>query len=156
MRFSPSEEFLVIWAGLDSEEVYVHDPTSGKLLRIFETAGDVCECTFVGDADCVILTFLPLGDAWCLRLFNIRSGDLLSLIDLETWWSGLIVSHPEQGLIASALQNYKTTKLQNSEDLFKVIQTRLSGYNRDSQRSLRSVITYKCGSHLVNDFLHIF
>ena len=156
VRFSPSEEFLVVWAGLDSEEVYVHDPTSGKLLRIFETAGDVCECTFVGDADCVILTFLPLGDAWCLRLFNIRSGDLLSLIDLETWWSGLIVSHPEKGLIASALQNYKTTKLQNSEDLFKVIQTRLSGYNRDSQRSLRSVITYKSGSDLVNDFLYIF
>ena len=146
VRFSPSEEFLVIWVSLDSE-VYVHDPSSGKLLRIFETGGNVCECKFVGDADCVILTFLPRGEC-CLRLFNIRSGDLLSLIDLETWWSGSIVSHPGKGLIACALQN--------SEDLFKIIQTRLSGYNRDSQRSLRSVITYKCGFDLVNDFLYIF
>ena len=146
VRFSPSEEFLVIWENLDSE-VYVHDPSSGKLLRIFETGGNVCECKFVGDADCVILTFLSR-DECCLRLFNIRSGDLLSLIDLETWWSGSIVSHPGKGLIACALQN--------SEDLFKIIQTRLSGYNRDSQRSLRSVITYKCGFDLVNDFLYIF
>ena len=118
VRFSPSEEFLVIWESLDSE-VYVHDTSSGKLLRIFETGGRVDECKFVSDADCVIPTLLPLGDAqWCLRLFNIRSGDLLSLIDLETWWSGSIVSHPGKGLIAVALQN--------SEDLFKIIQTRLS------------------------------
>ena len=146
VRFSTSEEFIVIWENLDSE-VYVHDPSSGKLLRIFETGGNVCECKFVGDADCVILTFLSR-DECCLRLFNIRSGDLLSLIDLETWWSGSIVSHPGKGLIACALQN--------SEDLFKIIQTRFSGYNRDSQRSLRSVITYKCGFDLVNDFLYIF
>ena len=146
VRFSPSEEFLVIWKRLDSE-VYVHDSSSGKLLRSFENVEGVCDCKFVGDADCVILNFLPRGES-CLRLFNIRSGDLLSLIDLQTWWSRSIVSHPGKGLIACALRN--------SENLFKIIQTRLSGCNRDSQRSFRSVITYKCGSDLVNDFLYIF
>ena len=147
VRFSPSEEFLVIWKSLDSE-VYVHDSSSGKLLLSFETVEDVFDCKFVGDADCVILTFLPRCGESRLRLFNIRSGDLLSLIDLQTWWSRSIVSHPGKGLIACALGN--------SENLFKIIQTRLSGCNRDSQRSFRSVITYKCGSDLVNDFLYIF
>ena len=114
---------------------------------ILQTDSGVIDFKFVSDENCVVLSPLPYGDACCLQLFNIRSGDLLSLIDVETY-PYLIASCPAKGLIACALTN--------SDDLFKVIQIRFSGCNRDSQRSLRSVITCKCGSDLVNDFLYIF
>lgn len=132
--FSPNDEFLVIWGKSLDPGVYVLDPSSGKLLRILHTGGGAGVCKFVSDVDCVVLTRLPPGDAWCLRLFNIRSGDLLSLTDLETW-PELIASCPVKGFIACALKR--------SEDQFKIIQTRLSGSNRDVKRSLRSVISYK-------------
>ena len=145
LRFSPNEEFLVIWGR--SRAVYVLDPSSGKLWGILQTDSGTMDLKFVSDENCVVLSPLPYGHACCLQLFNIRSGDLLSLIDVETY-PYLIASCPAKGLIACALTN--------SEDLFKVIQIRFSGCNRDSQRSLRSVITCKCGSDLVNDFLYIF
>ena len=132
--FSPNEEFLVTWEkSLLVPGVCVLDPSSGKLLDILQPDGGARVCKFVSDVDCVVLTVLPRSDAWCFRLFNIRSGDLLSLIELETWPDS-IASCPGKGFIACALQY--------SEDLFKIIQTRLSGCNRDSQKSLRSVIMY--------------
>ena len=132
--FSPSDEFLIIWVKSLDSGVCVLDPSSGKLLRILHTGKGTSVCKFVSDVDCVVLTLLPRGDAWCLRLFNIRSGDLLSLIVLETW-PELIASCPLKGFIACAQKG--------SEDQFKIIQTRLSGSNRDVKRSLRSVISYK-------------
>ena len=132
--FSPNDEFLVIWVKSLHPGVCVLDPSSGKLLRILHTGRGTSVCKFVSDVDCVVLTLLPRSDAWCLRLFNIQSGDLLSLIDLETW-PELIASCPVKGFIACALKR--------SEDQFKIIQTRLSGRNRDVKRSLRSVVSYK-------------
>ena len=129
--FSPNDEFLVIWGKSLQPGVYVLDPSSGKLLHILQTGGGASVCKFVSEVDCVVLSFLPCGDDSCFRLFNIRSGDLLSLIDLETW-PRLIASCPGKGFIACALRK--------SEDLFKIIQTRLSGSNRHLKRSLRSVI----------------
>ena len=121
--FSPNEEFLLIHCGenLDSEEdLYVLDSFSGNTLRILQT-GSACGFRFVSDVECVVGTKISSDYGHCLRLFNIRSGDLLSVIDLETY-PGSIASCPGKGLFAVAQLH--------SEVLFKVIQARLSRSNR--------------------------
>ena len=121
--FSPNEEFLVIHWGenLDSEEdLCVLDSFSGNTLRILQT-GRACGFRFVSDVECVVQTKITSDYGHCLLLFDIRSGDLLSVIDLETYPVS-IASCPGKGLFAVAQLD--------SEVLFKVIQARLSGSNR--------------------------
>ena len=121
--FSPNEEFLVIHCGenLDSEEdLCVLDSFSGNTLRILQT-GRACGFRFVSDVECVVQTKITSDYGHCLLLFDIRSGDLLSVIDLETYPVS-IASCPGKGLFAVAQLD--------SEVLFKVIQARLSGSNR--------------------------
>ena len=120
--FSPSEEFLVICGENPESEkgLCVLDPFSGNTLHILQT-GRACGFRFVSDVECVVQTKISSDYGHCLRLFNIRSGDLLSVIDLETYPLS-IASCPGKGLFAVALLD--------SEVLFKVIQARLSGSNR--------------------------
>ena len=121
--FSPNEEFIVIQCGenrYSEEGLYVLDSFSGNTLRILQT-GAACGFRFVSDVECVVGTEISSDYGHCLRLFNIRSGDLLSVIELETY-PGSIASCPGKGLFAFAQRD--------SEVLFKVIQARLSGSNR--------------------------
>ena len=59
-----------------------------------------------------------------LQMFNVRTGNLLSVMDMEHRVSSL-ASCPEKGLIAIGLERSKFT--------FKVIQVHLPAKNRDSQ-----------------------
>ena len=61
------------------------------------------KCAFVSDAECVIDCHDRSGSS-CLRLFNVKTGDLLSVLDMDTWPSCL-VSFPQKGLIAFGLWN---------------------------------------------------
>jgi len=99
--FSLSEQFVVIFANTeeDSPGVYVLDAFSGRILHIL--CKGVCrlsDCQFVGEEECVILSEGVI-EGSTLRLFNVESGDLLSIIDLQRKVSHLAVC-PRKRLLA--------------------------------------------------------
>ena len=83
--FSLSERFIVICAKTQEghQGVYVLDVFSGEILHIL-CKGDwfSVDCQFVSDEECVINS-RAASEGSSLRLFNVESGELLSLIDLE-------------------------------------------------------------------------
>ena len=77
--FSPTEKFLVLWT---NEPTYVLDVVSGRTCCTFPIMGleiPVDGCRFVSDEECVIAVDLPCS----VQLFNVKSGALLSVIDVE-------------------------------------------------------------------------
>ena len=103
-RFSLSERFVVICAKSQEGglEVYVLDAFSGRILRILvKVIKDLrcqCDCQFVGEEECVIISEAASGGS-TLQLFNVESGELLSVIDLEREVSHLAVC-PHKCLLA--------------------------------------------------------
>ena len=78
---------------------YVLDAVSGKVCN---EVNFVVDWKFISDEECIFLTsVLRHGD--CLELVNVRSGDLLSVMDVE--WEDLCMNFclatcPRRGLIA--------------------------------------------------------
>ena len=103
--FSPTENFVLISAKSPQckQEVHVLDASSGSIVCTLCTVDHVTKCAFVSDAECVIDCQDRPGSS-CLRLFNVKTGDLLSVLDTDTWPSCL-VSFPQKGLIAFGLWN---------------------------------------------------
>ncbi|CAH3180644.1 unnamed protein product, partial [Porites lobata] len=103
--FSPTENFVLISAKSPQckQEVRVLDASSGATVCTLCTVDYVTKCAFVSDAECVIDCHDRSGSS-CLRLFNVKTGDLLSVLDMDTWPSCL-VSFPQKGLIAFGLWN---------------------------------------------------
>ena len=121
--FSPAEEFLVISESSDltgyTPGVYVLDALSGNTRHILCKAKQVYDFKFVSDEACVIHTYDPIC-GYRLQLFNVRSGDLLSLLDIDSENQvQALGSCPRKGLIAISLIG--------SEVNFKVIQVKLPG-----------------------------
>ena len=119
--FSPNGEFLMTCGDNPEPErgLCVLDSFSGNTLRIIKTVRSSI-FTFVSDVECVVTAIRSRDFCPCLALFNIRSGDILSEIALETSPHQL-ESCPGKGLFAFAQVH--------SEVLFKVIQARLPGSN---------------------------
>ena len=103
--FSPTENFVLISAKSPQckQEVHVLDASSGATLRTLCTVDHVTNCAFVSDTECVI-DCEDRSENSCLRLFNVKTGDLLSVLDMDTWPSCL-ASFPQKGLIAFGLWN---------------------------------------------------
>ena len=103
--FSPKENFVLISAKSpqSKQEVLVLDASSGATLCTLCTVDDVMNCAFVSDAECVI-DCQDSSESSCLRLFNVKTGDLLSVLDMDTRPSCL-ASFPQKGLIAFGLWN---------------------------------------------------
>ena len=82
--FSLSGRFVVICAETQGRDLgmYVLDAFSGRKLHILCNGGYFLDCQFVSDAECVILSRATSGSS-SLRLFNVESGELLTVIDLE-------------------------------------------------------------------------
>ena len=118
VMFSPGGHFFVIWGvtPLHKKGVYVLDAISGNTLHILLRGEDgFHRCKFVSDEECVILT----SHKRCsyLRLFDVRSGHLLSVIDIIKEFSTyLLASCPGKGLIAIADRHHTN---------FKVIQMKI-------------------------------
>lgn len=144
--FSPSEEFLVISeevAGhqqgafvrsfLDHPQgVYVLDASSGNTLRELCVVERVYDCKFLSDEECVLHTYDRLS-GFGLLLYNIRSGNLLSVIDIDLYNQVYcLASHPGKCLVAIGLKH--------SRHKFKVIQVKLRSQNKDERKSKRSVV----------------
>ena len=123
--FSPTEENVVTYGILGS---YVLDAVSGKVIRQLENM-DVDDIKFISNEDCVV----GLNDlrALCLRLYNVKTGDLLSEIVEERLFVSLAVC-PRKRLVAIG---YK-----HSKDHFEIIQAKLPG-DKEKTNIERSVET---------------
>ena len=98
--FSLSEQFVVICAETQEGDqgMYVLDAFSGGVLHILCQGDSFSDCQFISDEECVILSKASFEDS-SLQLFNVESGELLSLIDLKRNVSHLAVC-PRTRLVA--------------------------------------------------------
>ncbi|XP_020611253.1 uncharacterized protein LOC110049768 [Orbicella faveolata] len=106
--------------------MYVLDAFSGGIIRILDQGVNCSDCQFVSDEECVILSDAASGDS-SLQLFNVESGDLLSVIDLERAVSHLAVC-PRKRLLA--------IDQSDSEPGFELIQVHLPR-DKDSRNNKR-------------------
>ena len=104
--FSPTEEFVLISSLKPQfkEEVLVLEACSGKYLRTLCTVDSILGCVFVSKTECVIVCENTSG-RYCLSLFNVSTGDFLTVLDLDFVPSRCLASCPKMGLIAIGLED---------------------------------------------------
>ena len=106
--FSPTEEFVLV-SSTNSEsktEVLVLEASSGKYLRTLCTVDRILGCAFASKTECVIVCKNTSG-SYCLPLFNVSTGDFLTVLDIDFEPSQGLASCPRKGLIAVGLENSK-------------------------------------------------
>ena len=132
--FSPTEQYYVT-AGVELffMRVYVLDVVAGETLRKLERRfhdlpilGNL-DCKFVSDEEC-ITCFSAASRGDFLQLFNVKSGDLLSEITIESTVYSLTAC-PRERLVAIGFDDSKLN--------FKVLQVKLPG-DKHSRKSKRS------------------
>ena len=99
--FSPTEKFVLI-SFRNSQmklEVLVLEASSGKYLRTLCTVDSIRGCAFVSKTECVIVCENTSG-SYCLPLFNVSTGDFLTVLDIDFEPSECLASCPQKGLIA--------------------------------------------------------
>ena len=123
--FSPTVENVVTYGAPGS---YVLDAVSGKVIRQLENIV-VDDIKFISNEDCIV----GLNDlrGLCLRLYNVKSGDLLSEIVEERRFRSLAVC-PRKRLVAIGSRHFK--------DHFEIIQAKLPG-DKEKTNIERSVET---------------
>ena len=101
--FSPTEEFVLV-SSTDTQ-VLVLQASSGKHLRTLCTVeiDGILGCAFVSKTECVILCENTSG-RYCLQLFNVSTGDFLTVLDIDFVPSRCLASCPQKGLIAIGLK----------------------------------------------------
>ena len=112
--FSPTEEFVLVSSTNSSlkTEVLVLEASSGKYLRTLCTVDrihgyeGILRCAFVSNTECVIVCNNTSG-SYCLQLFNVSTGDFLTVLDIDFEPSRCLASCPQTGLIAIGLENSK-------------------------------------------------
>ena len=106
--FSPTEEFVLVSStnSHSKEEVLVLQASSGKYLRTLCTVDRILGCAFVSKTECVIVCRNTLG-SYRLPLFNVSTGDFLTVLDIDFEPSQCLASCPQKGLIAVGLENSK-------------------------------------------------
>ena len=107
--FTPTEEFVLVSAGTSQSrrEVYVLDASSGNTLRTLCSVDNVSNCAFISNEECVI-DRRDSSRGYHLLLFNVRTGDLLSVLDVYTTNGPYcLAAFPQKGLIAMGRRNSK-------------------------------------------------
>ena len=112
--FSPTEEFVLVSS--TNSQVLVLEASSGKHLRTLCTVDSILGCAFVSKTECVVVCKNTSG-SYCLQLFNVSTGNVLTVLDIDFVPSRCLASCPQKGLIASGLNN--------SECMCAVIQVKL-------------------------------
>ena len=120
--FSPDNQFFVISGVEQGHGVYLLDAYSGSTLQML-WKGEADRSVFVSNDECAIQTSEP-PSVTCLRLFNVRSGQQLSVLNIESQLTALTIS-PWNGLIAICEKN--------TNHNFRVILLRLSGDNEEKR-----------------------
>ena len=112
--FSPTEEFVLVSCTNSSwkTEVLVLEASSGKYLRTLCTVDrihgydGILRCAFVSNTECVIVCKNTSG-SYCLQLFNVSTGDFLTVLDIDFEPTQCLASCPQKGLIAIGLEKSK-------------------------------------------------
>jgi len=129
-RFSPTEQYCVL-IGPPGEALYVLGVVSGKILRRIQPRthkpGILAKvrCEFVSD-ECIVY-FIDGRGGHFLQLFNVKSGDLLNEIAMESNVYSLAAC-PSKRLIAISFTDSKMN--------FKVLRVKLPG-DKHSRKSKR-------------------
>ena len=106
--FSPTEEFVLI-SSTNSQfkkEVLVLEASSGKHLRTLCTVDRILGCVFVSKTECVVVC-KNTSESYYLPLFNVSTGDFLTVLDIDFKPSRGLASCPQKGLIAIGVKNSK-------------------------------------------------
>ena len=102
--FSPTEEFVLF--SESKTEVLVLEASSGGHLRTLCTVDSIVDFAFVSKTECVIVCKNTSG-SYCLPLFNVSTGDFLTVLDIDLEPFRCLASCPQKGLIAIGLKNSK-------------------------------------------------
>ena len=105
--FSPTEEFVLVSSANSqlTKEVLVLQASSGKILRtLCAVHHDIRDCAFVSKTECVIVCKNHSG-SYCLPLFNVSTGDFLTVLDVDFDPSLGLASCLQKGLIAIGLED---------------------------------------------------
>ncbi|XP_068760739.1 uncharacterized protein [Montipora capricornis] len=98
--FSPMGQYIVVF-NIGTSDTYVLDVVSGNVRLEFSDV-TICDSKFIGDEECIFLKSV-YRNGGRLELFNVRSGDLLGVMDVE-WdvssWNCLLATCPRRNLIA--------------------------------------------------------
>ena len=138
--FSPTEEFVLV-SSTNSEskktEVLVLEASSGKYLRTLCTVDSILGCAFVSKTECVIFCKNTSG-SYCLPLFNVSTGDFLTVLDVDFEPSRCLASCPQKGLITVGIRNSKCS-------MCTVIQVTLSRdkVNREAKGESPFFLSYR-------------
>ena len=143
--FSPTEQFCVVGGKPESDDVltvalYVLDAVSGRTLHMLCTlliSNPLCK--FVSDEECVI-SIKDVSKGNHLVLFNVKSGDLLSKITMESAVYSLAAC-PRRRLVAIGVEDSKYG--------FKVLQVKLPR-DKDSRKNKRSVLIKKQSENIMH------
>ena len=112
--FSPTEGFVLF--SESKTEVLVLEASSGGHLRTLCTVDSIVDFAFVSKTECVIVCKNTSG-SYCLPLFNVSTGDFLTVLDIDLEPFRCLASCPPKGLIAIGLKD--------SECMYAVIQVKL-------------------------------
>ena len=102
--FSPTEEFVLF--SESKTEVLVLEASSGGHLRTLCTVDSIVDFAFVSKTECVIVCKNTSG-SYCLPLFNVSTGDFLTVLEIDLEPFRCLASCPQKGLIAIGLKNSK-------------------------------------------------
>ena len=105
--FSPTEEFVLVSSinpRSNKLEVLVLEASSGKYIQTLCTVDRILGCAFVSKTECVIVCENTSG-SYCLPLFNVSTGDFLTVLDIDFEPSQGLASCPQKGLIATGLKD---------------------------------------------------
>ena len=147
--FSPTEEFVLISAKSpqSKQEVHVLDAFSGATLQTLCTVDHIFNCAFVSETECVI-DCQNILESFCLRLFNIMTGELLSLLSMENR-PACLSSFPQEGLIAIGLWQSKrmcafvAVKRPRDKECRKKAKVRIASVDKNDFRGF----FYFCAKH---------
>ena len=132
--FSPTEQYFVFTRGeFRFGTFYVLDVVSGETLSTLQPCTHFLpfscnlDCKFVSDEEC-ITCFTDILSSNFLQLFNVKSGDLLSVIALD---------RPVYSLAACPRERLVAMDFMDCKENFKVLQVKLPG-DKHSRKSKRS------------------
>ena len=130
--FSPKETFVVVWGKvlLGSPGVHILDALSGDTHHILPNSRNVVDCKFVCDEECLVYN----RGINVLRVFNVRSGDLLTVIDIEERPCCLAVCLPHH-LIAICLTGVRFR-------VFKVWSPQIKDRRKSNRLALRCICLF--------------
>ena len=124
--FSLSEQFVIIIPHLRrGANMAVLDAISGETLHILPEVSRYIDFKFISDEECVISC--QTSRDYCLQLFNVKSGDLLSDLHLDSE-ANCLAACPCKRLLAIAQRD--------SKHGFKLIQVQLP-QDKDTRKSKR-------------------